>query len=98
MHQYYVYMMTNKPNGVLYIGVTNDLKRRCYEHQRDLLSGFSKKYNLHSLVYFESTSCISAAIAREKKLKHWKRDWKIALIEQFNPKWKDLSIGNFTDD
>ena len=91
MRGYYVYIMTN---GVrtLYIGVTNDLTRRVYEHKHKLIDGFTKKYNITFLVYYETTNNVEAAIAREKQLKGWKRDKKIALIEASNPQWKDLSL------
>jgi putative endonuclease len=89
--QYYVYILTNKSNKVLYIGVTNDLERRMYEHKNKMIDGFTKKYNLTKLVYFEATTNINSAIEREKQLKNWHRDWKINLIEEFNPEWKDLS-------
>ena len=90
MKTYFVYIMASKKLGVLYIGVTSDLKRRVYEHKNDLVDGFTKKYLVHRLVYFESTSDINAAIAREKQLKAWKRQWKIELIENENPDWNDL--------
>ena len=92
MNQYYVYIMTN---GVrtLYIGVTNDLTRRVSEHKENILEGFTKKYNITMLAYYETTSEIQAAIAREKQLKSWHRSKKIALIESLNPQWKDLSLG-----
>ena len=86
MKQPAVYIMASKKLGVLYIGVTSDLKRRVYEHKNDLVDGFTKKYLVHRLVYFESTSDINAAIAREKQLKAWKRQWKIELIEKLWPK------------
>ena len=91
MREYYVYIMTN---GVrtLYIGVTNDLARRVYEHKHKLIDGFTKKYNITFLVYFDVTSNVEAARAREKQLKGWRRDKKIALIEASNPQWKDLSL------
>lgn len=82
--------MTNKPNGVLYIGVTNDLIRRVYEHRQHLVKGFTDKYNLDKLVWFEQTQDIVSAIEREKQLKNWHRLWKINLIEQFNSNWQDL--------
>jgi putative endonuclease len=82
--------MTNKPNGTLYIGVTNDLGRRCYEHRNSLVDGFTKKYNLNILVYFEVFESVEDAILREKRLKRWNRQWKLELIEKFNPKWTDL--------
>jgi putative endonuclease len=88
---YYVYLLTNWNNKVIYIGVTNDLHRRVYEHKNKLFEGFSKKYNLSKLVYFEETCDINAAIAREKEIKKWRREKKDKLIEQINPEWKDLS-------
>jgi len=74
--QYYVYILTNKSNKVLYIGVTNDLERRMYEHKNKMVNGFTKKYNLAKLVYFEATADVKSAIEREKQLKNWHRDWK----------------------
>jgi putative endonuclease len=90
MKNYYVYIMTNKFNGTLYIGVTNDLIRRAYEHRNSLIDGFTKKYNLKVLVYFEVFDRIEDAILREKRLKKWNRQWKFELIEKSNPNWKDL--------
>jgi len=90
-HQYYVYIITNRRDGVLYIGVTNDLERRMFEHKQGLNKGFSKRYNLDKLVYFEMYQYINDAIKREKNMKKWKREWKIDLIKQDNAKWKDLS-------
>jgi len=92
MKSYYVYIITNKKNGVLYIGVTNDIERRIYEHKNKLVEGFSSKYNLNKLVYFEETSDIRTALEREKRLKKWNRDWKIRLIKEKNPNWEDLSM------
>lgn len=91
MKDYYIYILTNKKNGTLYIGVTNNLMRRIYEHKNGIVKGFTKKYNLDKLVYFEQTTDINAAIMREKRLKKWNRDWKLKLIESINPEWKDLS-------
>ena len=88
--KYFVYIMTNKPHGTLYIGVTNNLIRRVYEHREVLLEGFTKKYHLKRLVYYEGTDNILSAIQREKNLKHWVRGWKISLIEKMNPEWRDL--------
>jgi putative endonuclease len=88
--QYYVYILASKRNGTLYIGVTSDLVKRVYEHKNDLVSGFTKKYHVHNLVYYETTEDIDSAIKREKQLKKWKRKWKIELIERENPEWKDL--------
>ena len=89
---YYVYIMTNCKNTVLYIGVTNNLERRVYEHKNKLIEGFSKRYNLNKLVYFECSQDIVIAIAREKQLKGWLRSKKISLIESVNPNWNDLAI------
>jgi putative endonuclease len=89
-YQYFVYIMTNK-SGTLYTGVTNNLERRIYEHKHHLVKGFTNKYNIDKLVYFEETSDINAAISREKQIKGWLRKKKIALIESLNPGWKDLS-------
>ena len=90
MRQYYVYIMTNK-SGTLYTGVTNDLERRVYEHKRKLVPGFTSKYNITRLVYFEVTSDVHAALDREKQIKGWLRPKKISLIQSLNPGWKDLS-------
>jgi len=87
---YYVYIMASQKNGTLYVGVTNDLVRRVYEHKNNLTDGFTKQYAVHTLVWFESTESIEAAITREKQLKNWKREWKIALFEPTNPDWNDL--------
>jgi putative endonuclease len=92
MKQYFVYIITNTSNKVLYIGVTNNLDRRMYEHKNKVIDGFTKKYNLNKLVYYEITNDIESAISREKQLKNWHRDWKIKTIDDFNPTWKDLSI------
>ncbi len=90
MKQSYVYIIASKKNGTLYIGVTSDLKRRIYEHKNKLAEGFSKRYDISLLVYFEIYDDIRLAILREKRLKAWKRDWKIRLIEEQNPEWNDL--------
>lgn len=82
--------MTNKPRGTLYIGVTNDIERRGNEHYLTVGSKFTSKYNLHRLVYIEETTDVNDAIAREKQLKNWHRQWKINLIEELNPHWDDL--------
>ena len=92
MQEYFVYIMTNK-SRTLYTGVTNNLKRRVYQHKHKLIPGFTSKYNITQLVYFESTVDIKAAIAREKQIKGWLRSKKIALIDSVNPKWQDLSGG-----
>ncbi len=91
MRQYYVYILTNQNNNVLYIGVTNNLVRRIYEHKNKFVEGFSKRYKVTKLVYYETSKSIESAIEREKQLKNWHRDWKVNLVNQFNPEWKDLS-------
>ena len=90
MRQYYVYIMTNK-SRTLYTGVTNNLERRVHEHTQKLIPGFTTKYNISRLVFFEATQDIRAAIEREKQIKGWLRSKKIALIESVNPQWEDLS-------
>lgn len=93
----FVYILTNSTNEVLYIGVTNNLVRRLYEHKTKEISGFSKKYNLTKLVYCEQCSSIVDAIRREKQLKSWRREWKRALIQVSNPYWQDLSNFDIND-
>jgi putative endonuclease len=88
--EYFVYIMTNK-SRMLYTGITNNIERRVYEHKNKLIPGFTSKYNITKLVYYEAGSDISVAIAREKQIKGWLRAKKIALIESMNPDWKDLS-------
>ena len=88
---YFVYILANWDDSVLYIGVTNDLRRRIYEHRNHLADGFTAKYNVHRLVYFEYTNDVRSAISREKQLKGWRRDKKNALISKANPDWEDLS-------
>ncbi len=83
--------MANKRNGTLYIGVTNNLEKRINEHKNNSVPGFTQKYQVHMLVYFEETPDINSALYREKQLKKWNRKWKLALIEKENPDWKDLS-------
>ncbi|HCO94802.1 MAG TPA: hypothetical protein DIU00_12765 [Phycisphaerales bacterium] len=90
MRQYYVYILASKRNGTLYIGVTNNLLKRVYEHRNNLVEGFTQKYDVHSLVYYEVYSDIVDVITREKRMKKWKRQWKIDLIEKSNPQWRDL--------
>ncbi len=90
MKTYYVYILASQKNGTLYVGITNDLVRRVFEHKEDFVDGFTKKYSVHALVYFESTDDVNAAIEREKNIKAWKREWKIRIIEEFNPGWRDL--------
>ena len=90
MNHYYVYILSNWNNKVLYIGVTNDINRRIYEHKNKLVDGFTKKYNVSKLVYLEEVSDVKAAITREKQLKGWNRQKKEVLINNMNPEWKDL--------
>jgi len=90
--EYYVYIMTNR-SGTLYTGVTNNLQRRVYEHKHKLVTGFTAKYNITRLIYFESTPDVRSAIAREKQIKGWLRAKKVALIASTNPNWDDLSAG-----
>jgi putative endonuclease len=90
MRDYYIYIMASQRNGTLYIGVTNDLIRRVYEHRKGILPGFTKHYGVSMLVHFEQCNEVTTAIQREKQLKGWNRKWKLALIERDNPEWKDL--------
>ncbi len=89
--QYYVYMMTNT-TGMLYTGVTNDLARRVYEHKEKIVPGFTSRYNISQLVYYDVTGSVESAIARERQIKGWVRRKKVALIESTNPRWLDLSL------
>jgi putative endonuclease len=89
-HLYYVYILASRRNGTLYVGVTNDVMRRTWEHKSDLIVGFTRKYGVHNLVWFELYDDIRLAIAREKQLKGWNRAWKIKLIEKNNSGWNDL--------
>ena len=91
MKTYWVYIMTNRV-GTLYVGVTNDLQRRIYEHSNQLVPGFTRRYAIDRLVYAEETGDAAAAIGREKQIKAWRRSKKVALIESVNPKWRDLSL------
>ncbi|MGB3809801.1 MAG: GIY-YIG nuclease family protein [Parvibaculum sp.] len=90
MKQFYVYMLASGRNGTIYIGVTNDILRRVHEHKTHAVDGFSKRYGVVNLVWFEVHPSITNAIQREKNLKHWSRAWKMALIEGANPTWRDL--------
>ena len=90
MKQPYIYMLASKKNGVLYIGVTSNLIQRIWQHKNKQIEGFSKKYNVDKLVYFEQHKCMESAITREKRLKKWNREWKIELLEKQNPDWNDL--------
>ena len=87
---YYVYMLASRRNGTLYIGVTNDLVRRAYEHREGFVDGFTRRHGVKTLVYFEAHDDVRIAIGREKTLKRWRRAWKIQLIERDNPDWRDL--------
>lgn len=88
--QSYVYILASKRNGTLYIGATSDLIKRIWEHKSDLVQGFTKQYQVHDLVWYETSENMESAIVREKQLKEWKRQWKIELIEKLNPYWNDL--------
>ena len=90
MHQYFVYILASKKRGTLYTGVTNDLRRRTHEHKDNIVQGFTSKYGVHKLVYFERFNDVNSAIVIEKRIKVWKRRWKLELIEKFNPNWNDL--------
>jgi putative endonuclease len=87
---FWVYILASRPGGTLYVGVTNDLIRRTYEHREGLVKGFTKKYGVKMLVYYEQHDTALAAIQREKNIKHWSREWKIDLIISTNPGWRDL--------
>lgn len=95
---YYVYILASKKNGTLYIGVTGDLYYRVWEHKHDVNEGFTKRYNVHRLVYFEEFEDVGFAIEREKQLKRWHRPWKLNLIRQMNPDMKDLAADFFDID
>ena len=97
METYYIYILASKRNGTLYIGFTKDLDRRMFEHKFELQDGFTKKYGVHKLVYFEEHTCHDDAFIRERQMKKWKRSWKINLIEEHNPEWKDLAEDWFKD-
>jgi putative endonuclease len=90
MKQPCVYMLASTRNGTLYIGVTSDLVRRVYDHKNGSVEGFTKRYGVHTLVWYESHESMESAITREKRMKKWNRDWKIRLLEELNPDWKDL--------
>ena len=92
MKIYCIYILASKQNGTLYVGVTSNLKKRIWEHKEKIVEGFTKKYNISKLVYFEQTENVLSALIREKQLKKWKRKWKIDLIEKENPQWKDLHL------
>ena len=86
-----VYILASRKNGTLYVGVTSDLVKRCWEHKENLVDGFTKRYKIHYLVYFELHETMADAIQREKKIKKWRRAWKLSLIEEHNHEWRDLS-------
>ena len=90
MNSYYVYILASKQNGTLYIGVTNDLARRVNEHKQGEVEGFTQEYSVNKLVYYDETSDVHEAIDAEKRMKKWKREWKLNLIDEFNPTWTDL--------
>jgi putative endonuclease len=87
---YFVYILASKPRGTLYVGVTNNLTRRVFEHKNKLIEGFTERYDVNLLVWYESSESIESAIAYEKKLKRWRREWKIEMVEKQNPEWVDL--------
>jgi len=93
--RFYVYLLTNWNNNVIYVGATNNLERRIYEHKNKLVKGFTEKYNVNKLVYFEETQDVTVAIEREKEIKKWRREKKNKLVNLMNPKWDDLSSGWF---
>ena len=90
MKSYFVYILASKKNGTLYIGVTFDLEKRVWEHKNKVIKGFTEKSNVDKLVYYEQTNDVESALNREKQMKVWKREWKIKLIQEDNPEWKDL--------
>ena len=91
MREYYVYILANRRYGVLYIGVTNNLLRRISEHRQKVVPGFTREYGVVRLVYFEEYASITEARGRERSLKRWRRDWKLKLVDQLNPEWRDLA-------
>jgi putative endonuclease len=93
MNQSYVYILSSKRNGTLYVGVTSDLIKRIYEHKQDFIDSFTKQYQVHMLVYHEVHNDMLEAITREKQIKKWNRQWKLSLIQEMNPDWKDLYDG-----
>ena len=97
MNRYFVYMLSNTNRG-RYIGVTNNLQRRVYEHKHSLLEGFTKIYRMHRLVYYEEFADVREAIVREKRLKWWPRKWKVKLVESRNPEWRDLAAEWFAEE
>lgn len=92
MKNYYIYILTNENNHVIYVGMTSDLEKRILQHKQKLVKGFTEKYNVNKLVYYEETKDVMAAIEREKQIKKWRREKKNQLVEFLNPEWKDLSL------
>ncbi len=90
MKQYYVYIITNKPYGTLYVGISSNLVQRIYQHREGMAPGFSKEHGLNRLVWYQMHQDVNEAIASEKKIKKWRRDWKVNVIQEMNPEWKDL--------
>ncbi len=90
MNEYYVYILASERNGTMYVGITNDIIKRVFQHRNDEVEGFTAKYKIHRLVWYETCPDVREAIAREKLLKKWNRKWKLALIEKSNPQWRDL--------
>ncbi len=90
MKKYYVYILASERNGVLYVGMTNNLTRRVWEHKQEFVESFTKTHNIHRLVWYEAADTALAAITREKQIKKWNRAWKVRLIESMNPNWDDL--------
>ncbi len=90
MKNFHIYILASKRNGTLYVGITGSLVKRIYEHKHDLVDGFTKKYQVHDLVWYDACQAAETAITREKQIKAWKRSWKLKLIEESNPDWKDL--------
>ena len=97
IHKYYVYILASQRNGTLYIGLTNDLQRRVYEHKTGAIKGFTQKYGVSMLVYYEEYQFVEEAIRREKNMKKWKRSWKLKLIEEMNSNWDDLAKDWYDD-
>ena len=95
MRRYYVYILANRRYGVMYVGVTNDLLRRMIQHRTKVVPGFTKEHGVIRLVYFEEYASITEARARERSLKHWRRAWKLALVDKLNPEWRDLTEEHF---
>ena len=91
-NSYYIYILTNWNDQVMYVGMTNNLERRVYEHKHKLIEGFTAKYNINKLVYYEETQDVNAALAREKEIKKWRREKKNILVQEANPTWQDLSV------